>query len=202
MPTGIYKIVNLIDGKVYVGQAINLEKRRKQHFKDLRGGYHRNLRMQRAFTRDGEANFRFEVIEECSAEMLTACEQYWLDFFDTRYNICPAAESNRGMKWSDESRKKQSEIKKAVDQPWLQTPESRKKASETRRKNGKKWKMSPEQKAAHSAALKARFALKPKAKMSDESKARMAASKKKWWARQTEESKKARGELMRGSRNG
>lgn len=45
--SGIYKITNLTNGKVYVGQSKNIYLRRKQHFTALRRGSHENREMQR-----------------------------------------------------------------------------------------------------------------------------------------------------------
>lgn len=44
--SGIYKITNLTNGKVYVGQSQNIFMRRKQHFTQLRRGVHENKQMQ------------------------------------------------------------------------------------------------------------------------------------------------------------
>ena len=45
-PSGIYKITNLKNGKVYIGQSQNIYFRRKQHFTALRAHRHENTQMQ------------------------------------------------------------------------------------------------------------------------------------------------------------
>ena len=45
--SGIYKITNLLNGKVYVGQSQNVFKRKIQHFTALRNGNHENREMQK-----------------------------------------------------------------------------------------------------------------------------------------------------------
>lgn len=45
--SGIYKITNLNNGRVYIGQSKNVWGRRKQHWTALRGGHHENERMQK-----------------------------------------------------------------------------------------------------------------------------------------------------------
>lgn len=44
--SGIYKITNMLNGKVYVGQSKNIFVRKRQHFDALRAGHHENKAMQ------------------------------------------------------------------------------------------------------------------------------------------------------------
>jgi len=59
---GIYGIKNTANGKWYVGQTIDLNKRRGDHFTALRGGYNKNSHLQSAFVKYGESCFEFHVI--------------------------------------------------------------------------------------------------------------------------------------------
>lgn len=43
---GIYKITNTKNGKVYIGQTNNIDKRKEQHFSALDKGKHENKSMQ------------------------------------------------------------------------------------------------------------------------------------------------------------
>lgn len=179
---GIYKLVNKTDGKVYVGQSADVWKRQRQHLNDLRANRHRNIRMQRAFNRDGESQFEFSLIEECTPETLTQREQYWLDFFSTsyRYNICPAAESSLGVKRSEESKAKMSAAKKGRG-PILSEEARRRglqKRAERWAKYGKK-KPSREAVERQSASLKARWAVIPRKTVSDETRQKMAEAAKR-----------------------
>ena len=84
---GIYKITNLINGKVYIGQSIDIEKRWEDH-KFYSGK--ENTAIQSAFKKYGISNFSFEVIEECLKEELDAKEIYWIakyDSFNNGYNL-------------------------------------------------------------------------------------------------------------------
>ena len=58
LPSGIYKITNLKNGKVYIGQSENVFARRKQHFSALNYGHHSNLDMQTDFTAQRGRGFR------------------------------------------------------------------------------------------------------------------------------------------------
>lgn len=87
---GIYKIVNLVNGKIYVGQSINIQKRWYQHKSDYNkeGGC---PILYAAIRKYGIENFSFEVIEECSLELLDEREKYWISQMNTLnpngYNI-------------------------------------------------------------------------------------------------------------------
>lgn len=79
--TGIYKIINLINNKVYIGQPVNIEKRWYGHKQDLIKQYHNNKHLQNAWNKYGENSFKFEVIEECNEEELNEREIYWIDYY-------------------------------------------------------------------------------------------------------------------------
>lgn len=94
MASGIYRIRNILNGKVYIGSSRNLEFRMKTHFIELRGGYHANIKLQRAFDIDG-GSMVFEIIELVSIDDLLVVEQSYLDRLDFRsnYNIAVVAGS-------------------------------------------------------------------------------------------------------------
>ena len=60
----IYKIINLVNDKFYVGSTINKQVRFRQHRKLLRGNRHHCKHLQAAWNRYGESKFDFHVIEE------------------------------------------------------------------------------------------------------------------------------------------
>lgn len=103
---GIYKIVNKINNKVYIGQSININRRIKEHFwkaqceKDV--SY--NSALHSAIRKYGKENFKWEVIEECEIEEIDEKEKYYIQFYNSLtpngYNILEGgqkfrAESNR-----------------------------------------------------------------------------------------------------------
>lgn len=93
--SGIYKIRNLINGKIYVGSTQDFSFRKKEHFWELKNNKHYNQYLQRAFNKYGEENFVFEILEECNIENLLVREQYYLDtlqpFDEVGYNVNPLA---------------------------------------------------------------------------------------------------------------
>ena len=80
--TGIYKITNIENQKCYVGQAVSLSDRWKQHIKRGVGADTptRN-KLYPAMREIGPENFTFEVIEECERSLLDSREKYWTDYF-------------------------------------------------------------------------------------------------------------------------
>lgn len=94
MSCGIYKIVNRINGKVYIGQSISIERRFIQHRNE---GFNLNSRayeypLYKAIRKYGLKNFIFEIIEECPVEELNAKEKFYISEFNSTekekgYNI-------------------------------------------------------------------------------------------------------------------
>jgi group I intron endonuclease len=79
MARGIYKIINVINNKFYVGSAVNFEKRKARHLWRLRRGDHVNKKLQAAWAKYGEAAFVFAMIQEVpETEDLLAAENVWL----------------------------------------------------------------------------------------------------------------------------
>lgn len=89
--TGIYKITNTVNGKVYVGQSTNIKQRWSQHKQHLNGGYHCNEHLQRSWSKYGEDAFEFVVLAECAVENLDSLEEHYISLynstdFNTGYN--------------------------------------------------------------------------------------------------------------------
>lgn len=75
----IYLIVNLVNGKMYVGQTVQtLTERFKQHAKS-------DSVIGKVIRKYGRKNFRIEVIDECETrEQLNEREKFWIAFFDCK----------------------------------------------------------------------------------------------------------------------
>jgi len=108
MNCGIYQIKNLKTNKVYIGSSENLEKRLKDHLKELKAGRHANKKLQNSWKKHGEENFSFDVILLCSEEDLISNEQMFIDncSLEKMYNICLIAGSTKGRRHSDEAKRK------------------------------------------------------------------------------------------------
>ena len=79
MGRGIYKIINVVNNKFYVGSAVDLKRRKTRHFSELRTGKHKNRHLQAAWVKYGEQAFVFVVVEELPDDAdLLAAENVWL----------------------------------------------------------------------------------------------------------------------------
>ena len=76
--TGIYEILNIITGKSYIGQAVNIEKRLKNHKDQLKKGNHSNTHLQHSHDKYGIGVFDFRIIEECCEDDLDEKEKEWI----------------------------------------------------------------------------------------------------------------------------
>lgn len=115
MKIGIYKITCLPNGRVYVGQSVNIENRIQCHISLLRRDIHFNCYLQRSFKKYGELNFRFELIEECKEEILSEREKFWilaLKSESRRYGFNLAEPDGKGKyRHSEDTKRKLSKSK-------------------------------------------------------------------------------------------
>ena len=88
--TGIYKLTNLKNQKIYIGQAVDIGTRWKDHIKAGLGIDTPNNMLYTAMMEDGVENFTFEVLEECGRSHLNDREKYYIDFYKAQewgYNM-------------------------------------------------------------------------------------------------------------------
>lgn len=119
--SGIYKIENLVNGKVYIGSALNLKERYRLHVLGLIQGHHHNIHLQRAWNKYGGENFIFSVIETVNyPDELIKREQLWMNYYNVRdngYNFCPIAGSSLGVVRSERTRERMSVAKSGKNHP-------------------------------------------------------------------------------------
>lgn len=97
---GIYKIENLVNGKIYIGQSKHIRQRWTEHKKELRGNRHRNQYLQRAWNKYGEDKFRHEILELCNENQLDELEIYYIELLQTfnsqyGYNLTSGGGTNK-----------------------------------------------------------------------------------------------------------
>jgi group I intron endonuclease len=79
MTMGIYKIINVVNNKFYVGSAVNFSRRKTRHFSELRTNKHNNKHLQSAWNKYGEPAFIFAIIQNVeNKEELLEAENVWL----------------------------------------------------------------------------------------------------------------------------
>lgn len=91
---GIYKITKKENGKSYIGQSNDIERRIKEH------QYKTDLAIELAIHKYGIDAFNYEVLEQCSLEELDAKEIYWIQYYNTfkgfGYNCNKGGGDSRG----------------------------------------------------------------------------------------------------------
>lgn len=84
--TGIYKITNQINGECYIGQAIDVASRWKQHAKHAVGiDTPANNKLYKAMQKDGIWNFSWELLEQCPSSELNEKEKFYINLYQS-YN--------------------------------------------------------------------------------------------------------------------
>ena len=137
--SGIYCYTNKLNGKRYVGQSINLEKRYYQHLYNITApkpyfDYYLHLY--------GVDNFVYEVLEYCDKSIQNEREKYWIDYYDSYnngynltnggsgYNITLSDSHIIALKasWTDERKLKASETQKLAQRKYYDSDKGRENA--------------------------------------------------------------------------
>ena len=115
----IYKITNLVNGKIYIGQtSISLRKRLLKHLSDAKPNTKvRKHYLQRAILKHGPSNFVVEILETCDKNSLDEREIYWINHYNSidsqlGYNCTHGGQGNRSILVSEDTRKLISESNK------------------------------------------------------------------------------------------
>jgi group I intron endonuclease len=137
---GIYAIINLLNGKRYIGSACNIRRRWAEHRSHLNRNIHSSKHLNNAWLKYGSDCFEFRVIELVNDKTkLTEREQIWLDNAKPEYNYQTiAGRGNAGMKrgpLSEEHKAKLSAARKGKPLP----PEQRARLAEINRNKTPEW---------------------------------------------------------------
>ena len=120
---GIYRILNTVTNKFYLGSAVNFKLRFRRHIYELKNSKHHSPYLQNSFNKYGIDAFKFEVLEVIPKEefidnkYLTDVEQMWLDACqpyvrEIGYNIKSKADNSYGRKHKEETKAYFSSINK------------------------------------------------------------------------------------------
>ena len=114
MNVGIYKITNNINGKVYIGKSVELDKREYVHFSRLKNNNHINKHLQSSYNKYGESAFTYSVLLYCEEKDLNMFEIRAIKTFnaaDNRYGYNKTL-GGEGQRPNEETRQKISESQK------------------------------------------------------------------------------------------
>lgn len=108
---GVYRWINLTNGKSYVGSSTNLGRRFTEYFSLSfleRAVEKSRSNICAALLKYGYSNFSLEILEYSDVDNAIAREQYYLDILEPEYNILSMAGSSLGHIHSDETKLKMS----------------------------------------------------------------------------------------------
>jgi group I intron endonuclease len=113
---GIYKIINKINGKYYVGSSKNIIGNFGRWYKHkyyLNKNKHPNSHLQNSWNEYGENNFEWTIVELCEESDLLKIEQKYLDEANLNKNLCYNKTFLAGrVEWTDEMKQKISKLHK------------------------------------------------------------------------------------------
>ena len=88
--SGVYEIINTITGDFYIGSSVDLNRRKREHFKNSTWKKEPNKPLYKYMQQYGKENFLFKTIQLCAPEELKKYEQLAIDKYNPKYNVCAA----------------------------------------------------------------------------------------------------------------
>lgn len=136
--SGVYRWINKVNGKSYVGSSISLKNRFSIYFSlsSLKLKVKGSSIIYRALLKYGYSKFSLDILEYCDSSVLIAREQYYIDLLKPEYNILKIANSKIGSKHSEKTRAQMSINNTGINHPFYgkrHTYESRKMIGESLR---------------------------------------------------------------------
>lgn len=110
--SGIYKIINKVNGKYYVGSSCDIKDREYKHFQMLKNKSHHNIHLQRSYNKHGIKAFKLKIIRlvEDSSQLLKIEQEYLNVAYAEKskcFNVKFTASGNQKLdKVSDETKEK------------------------------------------------------------------------------------------------
>ncbi len=112
--SGVYFLVNNINGHTYVGSSINLASRMKNYLNNafLKSKQNVNMPIISALLKYDQSNFTVLIVEYVELESLTIRETYYITSLKPYYNVLKQGYSSLGYKHTEETKVLLSELAK------------------------------------------------------------------------------------------
>ena len=106
-------LITCPNGATYVGSTLDMHKRKGEHLANLRRQEHPNKRLQAIYNEHGADALHFQVLETCHWRQRLEREQHYIDTLKPSINIAPKAGSTIGLKHTEETKKRLSEMSRS-----------------------------------------------------------------------------------------
>lgn len=147
MNTGVYQILNTVNGKSYVGStADSFGSRWSKHRHQLRLNKHHSIVLQRAYNKYSEKSFKYTILQYSLPKDCIRKEQWFIDVIKPEYNISQIAGSLLGVIPTKQTRDKISKSLTGFKQSRESIDKSAKSRTGLKRPNWKKFSPEIEQK--------------------------------------------------------
>ena len=110
--TGVYCLVNLINGHIYIGSSVNLAVRMSNYLNTtyLKNRKNNNMPIIQALLKYGQENFAILIVEYVDIENLSVRETFYITHFLPYYNVLKQGYSSLGYKHTEATKKLLSEL--------------------------------------------------------------------------------------------
>nr|YP_010727747.1 homing endonuclease [Leptographium wingfieldii]YP_010727796.1 homing endonuclease [Leptographium terebrantis]WDZ67384.1 homing endonuclease [Leptographium wingfieldii]WDZ67432.1 homing endonuclease [Leptographium wingfieldii]WDZ67479.1 homing endonuclease [Leptographium wingfieldii]WDZ67526.1 homing endonuclease [Leptographium wingfieldii]WDZ67572.1 homing endonuclease [Leptographium wingfieldii] len=112
--SGVYCLINKINGHSYVGSSINLASRMKNYLNNtfLKGRQNINMPIVKALLKYDQSNFTLLILEYVEVESLTIRETYFITSVAPYYNVLKQGYSSLGYKHTEETKELLAQLAK------------------------------------------------------------------------------------------
>lgn len=110
--SGVYCLINIVNGHTYVGSSINLASRMRNYLNKafLKSKQNANMPITRALLKYDHLNFTLLILEYVEPEFLTVRETFYITHIIPYYNVLKQGYSSLGYKHTEETKKLLSEL--------------------------------------------------------------------------------------------
>nr|QEN73924.1 hypothetical protein [Lentinula edodes]WGO76468.1 GIY-YIG endonuclease [Lentinula edodes] len=112
--TGVYCLINLINGNIYIGSSVNLAVRMSNYLNTtfLKNRKNNNMPIIQALLKYGQENFSVLIVEYVNIENLSVRETYYITHLLPYYNVLKQGYSSIGYKHTEATKQMLSELAK------------------------------------------------------------------------------------------